>query len=436
MKPLRFVNPLLALLLAASAAGRAPAQSPTLADFWVGRASFAVDTSQSFGAGFGMHFLSTRWEGNQLYAYYIKNFTLNGVGRSATGLAVSRDGVTFTDRGQVLGIGPNDFDQRLASFPGVWKDGGTWYLVYEAAGTSGRWPGDIGLATSSDGVRWQKEAAPILVHQNRGWERANIGTPSLWKEGTTWYLFYHGYDGQDVQIGVATGTNLRNLTRYSGNPILPTSAAGPDAGTLGKRSIRRERDGLYYMVHEISTDQPFERARWSSNVARSRDLLRWEKWPGGRVLPQTASGFGFDGPEWVQTPDGKLHIYFRDPSGPTRRATLKSNTRVAAVPVRAAPGQLVALRAKVVSDLDNEPRPGKAVRFVAGTTPLGVAVTGADGIATLPVKLPANLAPASVLTALFDGDDGENGSFGQHVLLRAGAASPPSLAVPAFRPKR
>lgn len=127
----------------------------------------------------------------------------------------------------------------------------------------------------------------------------------------------------DCQVGVATGTDLRSMKRYAGNPIMRTGPSGSwDCGTIGKRSIRREADGYFYMVYEESTDQPYGAARWSSGVARSADLLRWEKFGGNPVLPQTSRGFGYDGPEFLQTPDGKLRVYFRNPFGPTSRATL------------------------------------------------------------------------------------------------------------------
>ena len=69
------------------------------------------------------------------------------------------------------------------------------------------------------------------------------------------------------------------------------------------------------MAYEGSTDQPYDKARWSTGLARSKDLLVWEKYP------QTKAGFGYDGPEWLKTADGALHVYYRVKSC-TRRATL------------------------------------------------------------------------------------------------------------------
>ena len=297
----------------------------TLEDLFTQRAKFVVEDNrdQNF-----MRFLSTFKVGNELFAYYISYTN----GKHTVSLAKSFDGgANFVDYGLVLNAGERGWDDGMRSFPGVWRDGGMWYMVYEGSGSGS--PGDIGLATSSDGIIWAVDPQPILTHQHSGWERQNIGTPSLWKEGSTWYLFYHGYgassDGtDDVQIGAAFGTDIRHLQRYSGNPILRTSRSGFDSGTLGKRSIIRE-NGWYYMVYEVSTEisgGSYGNSRWSSGVARGRSLFGpWEKYP-VPALPVTNQGFGYDGPEWIRTPDGKLHLCFRNSRNGTGRATLIYDT--------------------------------------------------------------------------------------------------------------
>ncbi|MBQ99266.1 MAG: hypothetical protein CMO60_00210 [Verrucomicrobiales bacterium] len=239
-------------------------------------------------------------------------------------------------------------DQRLASFPGVWKDGALWYLVYECAGLDDRWPGDICLSTSNDGHTWVKAPNnPILVHQLEGWERINLGTPSLLKADGTWYLFYHGFDGQKVQIGLASGLSLDGLQRHPQNPLVPFDAGAWDSGTVGKRSIIREGD-WYYMAYEGSTDKAynvnsanpacqvnnspdnpdcidFGGSNWSTGLARSRDLVNWTKYPGNPILPVTNQEFGYDGAEFIRTPDEQLHLYYRAPmpGNQTYRASLE-----------------------------------------------------------------------------------------------------------------
>jgi len=221
------------------------------------------------------------------------------------------------------------WDDRIASFAGVWADAGTYYLVYEGAGQDIRnFPGDIGLATSTDGVHFTKHPNnPILRHNSTGWEAGNIGTPSLFKSNETWYLFYHGFDGYSANIGVATGTNLTNLLKYAGNPIVSVAPGAWDSGAVGKRSTIYQEGNYFYFAHEGCTDPPFDTARWSSGLARSTDLTHWEEFSGNPIIPQTTSGYGYDAPELVQI-GGSWFLYVRmsfDPLAPTQRFRLVPN---------------------------------------------------------------------------------------------------------------
>ena len=77
-----------------------------------------------------------------------------------------------------------------------------------------------------------------------------------------------------------------------------------------------------------SPDNPhctdFGGANWSTGLARSPDLINWTKYADNPVLPMTMTRFGYDGAEFVRTPDGLLHLYYRAPSAnnQTKRATL------------------------------------------------------------------------------------------------------------------
>ena len=304
--------------------GSACASEPSLNDFWEGKARFAVSSeSLDTDTRSRLHFLSdVKQSDGRYFVYYIRNKD-----RMGTGLAYTRDWKSFTDAGTVLCPGAaGAWDARMSAFADVWKDGAAYHLVYEGASYSSAYPGDVGYATSRDGVLWTKQG--IILKHSGGWESANNGTPSLFKVGTVWYLFYHGFDGTDCRVFAASGTSLKSLKRLNGGrPVVNTSASGWDSGTVGKRSVIQEGD-FYWMVYEGSTDQPYPSAKWSSGLARSRDLVNWEKWrgTGGPVLPQTSTGMGFDGPEWVRTPDGKLNIFFRKPDNVTGRATLVWNT--------------------------------------------------------------------------------------------------------------
>lgn len=279
-------------------------------------------TNAYFGSAFGMHYTSMVTISGTIYTYYIRS---NSSGKLGVGLATSSDGISFTDQGLVLDVGgPGDWDGTMASFPGIWYDSGTFYLVYEGSGSSTN--GDIGLATSTNGTTFTKQGR-ILTHNTSGFESTNIGTPSLYKVGSTWYLYYHGFDGTVCQIGVATGSSLTSMTRYGSNPIVPTGS-GWETGTTGKRSIIQSGSS-YYMVYEGSTAQPYSTAKWSSGLAKSTDLLNWTKYSQNNVLNQTpggsGSGFGNDGPDFL-TIGGDTYIYFRGQGGPTSRVRIANES--------------------------------------------------------------------------------------------------------------
>ena len=322
---MRISSPLALMVFLAAQAQAAP----TLTDFWNGQATWVNDTNR-IGSSFGFHFVSILPRDRELHAYYIGHYTAAD-GRSKLTIARARgaDGINWTNDGMVLDVGraaqatngaPPVWDDRLTSFPGVWKDGGTWYLVYEGAAENIAFsPGDIGLATSTDGLHFVKHPNnPILRHNPSGWERVNIGTPSLYKENGVWYLFYHGYDGNVCQIGVASGTNLTHLTKSAANPILPVTpgTAAWDTGTIGKRSSIAKEGAYYYFAFEGSTPQPYDRAKWSSGLARSTNLLSaWTKCPRNPMIPQTSGGMGHDGPELLRWGD-TWYLYVRAPIGP------------------------------------------------------------------------------------------------------------------------
>ncbi|HYD79450.1 MAG TPA: hypothetical protein VEC06_06555 [Paucimonas sp.] len=308
--------------------GVAHAQAPTAMDLADNNQAFIKldKTNTSIGSQFGMHFISTLKINGTIWAYYIRweNPSNPSDPRGGIGLAKSTDGVNFTDHGPVLRAGPaGSWDSFMASFPGIWYDNGTFYLVYEGSGTAGtNSPGAIGLATSTDGVNFTKHGI-ILNRNTYGWERTNIGTPSLYKEGSTWYLFYHGFDGATCQIGLATGPSLTSLTKHAGNPVIRSVPSTWQSGTAGKRDIVKV-NGKYYMVYEGSGPQPYDTAKWSSGVASSSDLFNWTTFSQNAVLPQTANTFGNDGPAFLNV-GGLNYVYYRAGGG-TRRALIANES--------------------------------------------------------------------------------------------------------------
>ena len=270
-------------------------------------------TQKKIGSDFGFHFPDIVYVDGTYMAYYITYKTETGKG--GVGLATSKDGKTWKDHGCV--IQPDqDWDCNGAYFAGVWVDElGDFYLTYECKGGADTEYGtleNVALAVSSNGYDWDKEGVIIYADHENWWQKANVGTPDLYKEGDTWYVFFHGFDFTDCRLGVAYGEDLHNLTILE-EPIINTEDDTPWSGTIGRRDVIY-CDGYYYMVYEISTDQvagsAYGGAQWSHMFARSRDLIEWEI-SDGPLLTQSKTGFGYDGTCWMVV-GRHLYVYMRE----------------------------------------------------------------------------------------------------------------------------
>lgn len=157
----------------------------------------------------------------------------------------SADGITWANEATVLAPGAGgQWDDADVSSPVVWKEGATWYMLYEGRGT-----GDdgVGLATSADGATWAKDGGnPAFIYSDTSWVLSGepIVPDDIVKDGSTYYLFYHGETASgDHQCGVATSANLTAWTDRATNPLETDSGFGR---LYGVQYIAGASDRLYY----------------------------------------------------------------------------------------------------------------------------------------------------------------------------------------------
>ena len=259
--------------------------------------------------------------------YYFYHISTDQHGKPAIGLVVTKDGINFVDKGLVLETNPDkySYDYSFASFPGIFYESGTFYLYYEGSGSFGS---SICLATSTDGIKFTKYQDNPILTGAESYDVFGLGTPQLIKKENTYYLIYHGYDGTDMAISVATSNSpFGPFERYSGNPVIPNGGKGTyDSGTTGKRGIYKEGE-YYYMFYEASTDGStgpegahFNEATWTSGFARSKDLLTWEKYHQNPVLFEH-KGFGNDAASLIEI-NGTVWAYNRIEGNVSKRSKL------------------------------------------------------------------------------------------------------------------
>ena len=125
-------------------------------------------------------------------------------------LARSRDGHAWTKhRSPVLAIGPRgSFDESAVADPYVIQSGGTYFMFYLGQDRARRQR--LGLARSSDGIRWEKlRGNPILDVGAAGeFDETGLGEPAVWSSGGRWWMLYTGRDrSEHRKIGLAESSD-------------------------------------------------------------------------------------------------------------------------------------------------------------------------------------------------------------------------------------
>jgi predicted GH43/DUF377 family glycosyl hydrolase len=145
------------------------------------------------------------------------------------GYATSPDGVTWTRQNGgnpvLTPSTPAAWDDGQVYYAWVIKDGTTYKMWYTGFSTFEA----MGYATSTDGISWTRSGSPILMAQGTGFEATSVGAPSVIKDGTTYRMWYTGFNNSGsgaTEIGYAESTDGLAWSRFAGNPVIPRGAAG------------------------------------------------------------------------------------------------------------------------------------------------------------------------------------------------------------------
>ena len=99
--------------------------------------------------------------------------------------------------------------------------GGTYFMYYIGFTTDVHANGQIGLATSTNGVTFTKYSGnPIIPRTGSGWSYS-VDDPCVCYTGGTYYMIYSGYNSTGNSAAMlATSTNGYNWANYASNPVL------------------------------------------------------------------------------------------------------------------------------------------------------------------------------------------------------------------------
>ncbi len=185
----------------------------------------------------------------------------------------------------------------------VVKSGDTYYMFAEGLHDHAQ------LLTSKDRVNWKPEGTlDIRTTNNQPLSPGPFGTPTAWLENGTWYLFY---ERMDAGAWLAASHNLKVWTNLRDEPVIVPGPEPYDKDMIALNQIVKHR-GQYFAFYHGSDGQQRPRL-WSTNVARSRNLLDWEKYPHNPIVDtDKSSGIAvFDGRRFrLYTMHVQVDLYF------------------------------------------------------------------------------------------------------------------------------
>lgn len=169
---------------------------------------------------------------------------------------------------------------------------------------------DIGYAYSPDGINWQKHPSPVLqVGASNEWDNGFLEGPSVIFDGTTYKMWYCGYDatvdgsGTDGQanIGYAESSDGITWVKSLQNPIMTASAGEWDAIYVQDPHVLY--DGVYHMWYGGNDVDGYGQ---QVGYATSNDGILWTKSASNPVLTKGGAG------EWDRNTASFPSVYFEN----------------------------------------------------------------------------------------------------------------------------
>ncbi|CAN5673246.1 hypothetical protein BH23PLA1_BH23PLA1_21170 [soil metagenome] len=208
------------------------------------------------------------------------------------GLATSADGITWTR------------DPRNPIFVEDWVEDMCLVFQKDKYYMFAEGKNDIAhMLTSPDGLRWTGHG-PLDIRLKSGEPISTgpRGTPTVWVENGTWYLFY---ERGDQGIWLATSDDREVWTNVQDDPVIDLGPEPYDSTAVALNQVVK-RDGVYYGFYHANAHRPWR--DWTTCVARSHDLIHWEKYPGNPIIGNNSSSGLL-----IDAPNGNSYLYTMHP---------------------------------------------------------------------------------------------------------------------------
>lgn len=197
----------------------------------------------------------------------------------------------------------NTWDEGANFEPTVLYEDGLWRMYYSGA----TWDCSIGLATSTDGINWNKYSGNPVVGQGHGGKAGTACRNTIYKENGIYYAFSDDLTGNGGggDMYISSSTDGKTFTTRA-TPIVVPTPGGYDQGGLANSFVLK-KDGIYYLLYEASTNGWGGYEQWAINLATSSDMRTWNKYSGNPLSSIRTAGGMFGGP-WVIEKNGTYFL--------------------------------------------------------------------------------------------------------------------------------
>lgn len=181
--------------------------------------------------------------------------------------ATSNNGLTWNkySNQHVISPGQNSWDGTSVQTGSVIKISDTYYMYYTGfSNENSNW--GIGLATSNDGINWQKKAEPILI-DDTGWDYQKASTSVLYVN-SKYYLFYAGKNPASNNWRIATAISSDGINFEEASQTYSFEPDQDWEGEFTEHPTVFFEDNLFKMIYH---------AEEGFGIAYSTDGINWTK---------------------------------------------------------------------------------------------------------------------------------------------------------------
>ncbi|HSZ42538.1 MAG TPA: hypothetical protein VK817_21460 [Trebonia sp.] len=146
--------------------------------------------------------------------------------------------------------------------PGVVYSDGTYKMLYRGQATDGG-ASQIGYATSTDGVHFTEYSGNPVINDSVPHGSSGVEDPRLYQLNGTYYTFFTGYSGGQIDIDKAYSTDMVHWTQVG-----PVEENDKDAAVVASpQGVPVKINGQYVMYYGQGGNGTY--------IAYSTDLLHW-----------------------------------------------------------------------------------------------------------------------------------------------------------------